>query len=405
MCYWSCFFCFLDLCNCFEPWSKPLTLGLIAGLTALMIVCLLIIIYVLLQNRKMDDKLEDIIKTAEARRLTLRAVESHTLPPGQIRSRHHEPASYPSVSSHDLSIVSSSWEAVEVPSMRRPSQSRPRTNRLYSSASFPRPTRPAYDYRPSLSNLRSGRETAHDDHPYDPRARDGTPRPTVSGANIISPTNLATHPPTSSPSPSNAPKHLANRLAFAPERTRLSSLIHQTHPHIMLASTTSMGRSTPASYQSSPYPQNTYPRPPGRQGSSRWELGFGLLMPVHSPCEPTEPPEVWPCGSWNIREAPQKNQICPSARWCGPDQRFLQHPPNPLQIAHRLWGMSRGEGPSKYGFAIPTVQPRFNASKMPRGRPLHSLCRGKGDGGRDRPQCQRSKKKKKTMSRNPSCLM
>lgn len=209
---------------------KPFTLGLIVILTFLMIVGFVIIIYVSIQNQKLDETLTKILEITQRTNHLLTFHQAHTSTRSPAATDRHVPASFPSVLTQELLSPTPALQSFNPSSNIDATQSRLHpTNRLHSSASFPFVKKPPKTHRFSLSYSPNMSRVSHYQKPLQP---DGSSHSKEQEHIVDLPENPSEDILRASPS---TPERSPGRLPAVAERSRLSSLIRQSHPHIILA--------------------------------------------------------------------------------------------------------------------------------------------------------------------------
>lgn len=200
---------------------------MIACFTSLMIICFAVIIYVLIQNRRLDAKIAELMRISQSGHRITRMTETASVHQGPSRPVLRTPASYPSFSNYDLTFPDPSWETVEAPS-ELPSQ----PNRIYSSVTFPRTRVPSMTHRHSFSNAQPHGTLEQLAQHYESLGLDEPTRPPT---RMHEAARQAQEPEHDRLGELSGSPPRVNRLDIWPPRSRLSSLIRQSHPHIILS--------------------------------------------------------------------------------------------------------------------------------------------------------------------------
>ncbi|KAH9812726.1 hypothetical protein DFH28DRAFT_898606 [Melampsora americana] len=199
-----------------------------------MIVGFLIIIYISIQNQKLDEKLEKVIKITQR--------TPHSLNPDPLyntsiksstRSDRHIPASYPSILTQELNFPNPTLENINLSSNLEPTSQWSPLNSTHhfhhSSSSFPFIKKHPKSHRFSLSNSPNPSRFSPYSNDFRPiHSSDSKDQEQIVDHLGKKPTNDLQRASTSTPD-------RPGRLPVVPDRSRLSSLIRQTHPHIILA--------------------------------------------------------------------------------------------------------------------------------------------------------------------------
>ncbi|EGG01492.1 uncharacterized protein MELLADRAFT_110956 [Melampsora larici-populina 98AG31] len=194
-----------------------------------MIVGFMLIIYVSIQNQKLDETLTKILQITQRTDRLLNSNQVLTSARSPTATDRHPPASYPSVLTQELNspnlVLQNFYRSSNLDAAQSRSHS---TNRAHSSASFPFVKKHPKSHRFSLSHSPNVSRMSHYPKSFQPdRSSHSKDQEHI----VDIPDNPSENILRDSPSTRDRP----GSLPAVPERSRLSSLIRQSHPHIILA--------------------------------------------------------------------------------------------------------------------------------------------------------------------------